>query len=106
MKTTVPYRVPTLPPLTWTAEHVRRTGLDREFAGGPPAGPDTVDGAEDASTVPSAAIATTAVTGWSLRTGPVIAGTISVPFGFVLASPGCTFRPKSPSTVPAGTPSG
>ena len=39
------------------------------------------DGAEDATTVPSAATATTAVTAWSLWTGPVIAGTISVPSG-------------------------
>ena len=39
------------------------------------------DGAEDATTVPSAAIATTAVTAWSLWIGPVIAGTTSVPSG-------------------------
>src|ERR1035438_9648313 len=41
------------------------------------------DGAEDATTVPSAAIATTAVTAWWLWSGPVIAGTVSVlPFSW------------------------
>jgi len=46
------------------------------------------DGAEDATTVPSAAIATTAVTAWWLWSGPVIAGTASVPSGAVRARPG------------------
>src|SRR5215470_14451814 len=64
------------------------------------------DGAEDATTVPSAAIATTAVTAWSLRTGPVIAGMTSLPSGAVRAWPGCAGWPGSPSTVPAGTPPG
>ena len=65
------------------------------------------DGAEDATTVPSAAIATTAVTAWWLWIGPVIAGTTSVrrpgPAG---PWPGCAGWPGSPSTVPAGTPPG
>src|ERR1700726_4125540 len=64
------------------------------------------DGAEDATTVPSAAIATTAVTAWSLWTGPVIAGTASVPSGADRARPGCAGWPGMPSTVPAGTPPG
>src|SRR6516165_11582518 len=64
------------------------------------------DGAEDATTVPSAAIATTAVTAWSLWIGPVIAGTTSVPSGASRARPGCAGWPGTPSTVPAGTPPG
>jgi len=63
-------------------------------------------GAEDATTVPSAAIATTAVTAWSLWIGPVIAGTASVPSGAGRARPGCAGWPGTPSTVPAGTPPG
>jgi hypothetical protein len=64
------------------------------------------DGAEDATTVPSAAIATTAVIAWSPKIAPVIAGTASVPSGAIWASPGCTVWPGSPSTVPVGTPPG
>ena len=64
------------------------------------------DGAEDATTVPSAAIATTAVTACFLGIGPVIAGTTSVPSGVGRAMPGCAGWPGSPSTVPAGTPRG
>jgi hypothetical protein len=64
------------------------------------------DGAEDATTLPSAAIATTAVTAWWLRIGPVIAGTTSVPSGAGRARPGCAGWPGSPSTVPGGTPPG
>src|SRR5262250_1198380 len=45
------------------------------------------DGAEDATTVPSAAIATTAVTARSLWIGPGIAGTTSVPSGASRARP-------------------
>jgi hypothetical protein len=55
--------------------------------------------------VPSAAIATTAVIAWWLRTGPVIAGTASVtpsPDGW--ACPGRAGWPGLPSRVPAGTP--
>src|SRR6516162_3521788 len=62
------------------------------------------DGAEDATTVPSAAIATTAVTAWWLWIGPVIAGTASVPAKPSRARPGCAGWPGSPSTVPAGRP--
>ncbi len=57
-------------------------------------------------TVPSAAIATTAVTAWSLWIEPMIAGTTSVPSGVNRAKPGCAGWPGSPSTFPAGTPSG
>ena len=64
------------------------------------------DGAEDATTVPSAATATTAVTAWPPGTGPVIAGTASVPSGAGRARPGWAGWPGSPSTVPAGTPPG
>src|ERR1035438_3564418 len=67
------------------------------------------DGAEDATTVPSAAIATTAVTAWWLWSGPVIAGTVSVlPFSWYGGGwpPFAAPRPGSPSTVPAGTPPG
>src|SRR5712671_1679195 len=62
------------------------------------------DGAEDATTVPSAATATTVVTAWWLWTGPVIAGTTSVPSGAGRARPGRAGWPGSPSTVPGGTP--
>ena len=62
-------------------------------------------GAEDATTVPSAATATTAVIPWLLLIGPVNAGTSSVPSGAELATiPGRAGWPGSPSTVPAGTP--
>src|SRR5260221_5509172 len=64
------------------------------------------DGAEDATTVPSAAIATAAVTAWSLWTGPVIAGTASEPSAAGRARPGCARWPGTPSTVPAGVPRG
>src|SRR5260221_11083618 len=64
------------------------------------------DGAEDATTVPSAAIATTAVTAWWLWIGPVIAGTASVPSGAGRARPGCPGWPGRPATVPAGPPPG
>ena len=57
-------------------------------------------------TVPSAAIATTAVTAWLPWIGPVIAGTSSVPSGADPARPGLRRLAGSPSTVPAGTPPG
>ena len=101
-KTTWPYRVGTLPPLmngrppgipvaAWTGS---------SLAAARPGG--YRDGAEDATTVPSAAIATTAVTAWLLWIGPVIAGTTSVPSGADRAWPSCA-APGSPSTVPAWT---
>ena len=63
-------------------------------------------GAEDATTVPSVAIATTAVTPCFLGIGPVIAGTTSVPSGVGWAMPSFAGWPGSPSTVPAGMPRG
>ena len=80
------------------------TGTGSSLAAARPGG--YRDGAEDATTVPSAATATTAVTAWLLRIGPVIAGTTSVPSGAGRARPGCAGWPGSPSTVPAGTPPG
>src|SRR5215470_19624960 len=59
------------------------------------------DGAEDATTVPSAATATTARIALSLGIGPVIAGTASVPSGVGWARPSFAGWPGSPSTVPA-----
>ena len=47
-----------------------------------------LDGADDATTVPSAPTATTAVIAWSPWIGPVIAGTSSVPPGLIVAWPG------------------
>src|ERR1700722_441755 len=46
------------------------------------------DGSEDPATVPPAAAATTVVIAWWLWTGPVTAGTTSVPPGAALAWPG------------------
>ena len=63
-------------------------------------------GAEDATTVPSVAIATTAVTPCFLGIGPVIAGNTSVPPGVGRTMPSFAGWPGSPSTVPAGMPRG
>jgi hypothetical protein len=63
------------------------------------------DGAEDAATVPSGAVTTTAVSAWSLYTGPLTAGTASVSSGFVTTIPGFGTL-ESPRAVPAGTPRG
>ena len=57
-------------------------------------------------TVPPAETATTAVTAWPPWTGPVIAGTASVPSPAGRSAPGWAGWPGSPSTVPAGTPPG
>src|SRR5258706_7687271 len=101
-KTTVPYGVGTPPPLTmWRTAIAWAAGAGSSLAAARPGG--YRDGAEDATTVPSAAIATTAVTAWSLWIGPVIAGTASVPSGVGRARPGCVGWPGSPSTVPVGT---
>ena len=65
------------------------------------------DGAEEAMTVPSVAIARTAVTASSLWIGPVITGTTSaLPSEVTWALPGRTGWPRSPRTVPTGTPAG
>ena len=108
MKTTLPYGVGTLPPLTQPGQQASM------FAGAAWTGSSLAaarpggyrDGAEDARTVPSAATATTAVSAWWLWTGPVIAGTTSVLPSVVGAWPGRADWPGSPSTVPAGTPPG
>ena len=101
---TLPYGVGTLPPLSMPPAIAEAAWTGSSLAAARPGG--YRDGAEDATTVPSAAIATTAVTAWWLWTGPVIAGTTSVPSGAVRARPGCAGWPGSPSTVPAGTPPG
>src|ERR1700722_12153934 len=80
------------------------TGTGSSLAAGRPVGYS--DGTEDATTVPSAAIATTAVTARSARTGPAIAGTSSVPSAATWTRPGWAGWPRSPSMVPAGTPPG
>src|ERR1700728_2382741 len=64
------------------------TGTGSSLVAGRPGGYRA--GAEDATTVPSAAMATTAVTPWPLGTGPVIAGTASVPSSAGWARPGST----------------
>ena len=99
------FDVPTLPLLMRPPTFAGAAGAGSSLAAARPGG--YRDGAEDATTVPSAAIATTAVTAWLLWIGPVIAGTASVPSGAELATvPGCAGWPGSPSTVPAGTPLG
>src|SRR5580704_3176871 len=104
-QSTLPYGVDPLPPglpMLWPAA-IAAAGSS--LAAARPGG--YRDGAEDATTVPSAATATTAVTAWWLWIGPVIAGTISVlPSGTARAWPGRVGWPGSPSTVPAGTPPG
>src|SRR5271154_284560 len=85
------------------------TGTGNSLAAGRPGGYRA--GAEDATTVPSAAMATTAVTAWPPGTGPVIAGTASVPSPACWTIPGWTPAglacwPRRPSTVPMGTPPG
>jgi hypothetical protein len=101
---TLPYGVDTLPPLMSPTAFAGAAGAGSSLAAPRPGG--YRDGAEDATTVPSAAIATTAVTAWWPWIGPVIAGTTSVPSGVVGARPGCAGWPGSPSTVPGGTPPG
>ena len=64
------------------------------------------DGAEDATTVPSVAIATTAVTPCFLGIGPVIAGNTSVPPRVGRIMPSLAGWLGSPSKVPAGMPRG
>ena len=86
-QSTLPYGVdaltPGLPMLWPAAITVAGSSLVAARPGG------YTDGAEDATTVPSAAIATTAVTAWWPWIGPVIAGTISVlPPGASRAWPG------------------
>lgn len=63
-------------------------------------------GTEDATIVPSVAIATTAVTPCFLGIGPVIAGNTRVPSRAGWTIPSFAGWPVSPSTVPAGTPRG
>src|SRR6266481_2015759 len=102
--TTLPYGVGTLPPLSMPPAIAVVAWTGSSLAAARPGG--YRDGAEDASTVPSAAIATTALTAWPLWTGPGIAGTASVPCGAGWARPSFAGTPGSPSTVPAGTPPG
>src|ERR1700686_3598199 len=99
--TTLPYGVGTLPPLSMLPAIAKVAWTGSSLAAARPGG--YRDGAEDATTVPSAPTATTAVMAWSLWIGPVIAGTTSVPPGSVVAWPFCA---GWPSTVPAGTPPG
>src|SRR5260370_26077717 len=102
---TLPYGVGTLPPLMMEPAAIAEVAwTGSSLAAARPGG--YRDGAEDATTVPSAPIATTAVTAWWLRTGPAIAGTASVPSGVVRARPGCAGGPGPPRPVPAGTPPG
>src|SRR5229473_7577123 len=105
VNSTLPYGVDTMGPLMkWGAASAPIAGSGSSLAAARPGG--YRDGAEDATTVPSAAIATTAVTAWSPWIGPVIAGTASVPSGAGRARPGRAGWPGMPSTVPAGTPPG
>src|SRR5580700_12055045 len=103
-QSTLPYGVDPLPPglpMLWPAA-IAAAGSS--LAAARPGG--YRDGTEDATTVPSTPIATTAVTAWWLWIGPVIAGMTSVPSAAGRARPGCAGWPGSPSTVPAGTPPG
>src|ERR1700728_906363 len=104
---TVPCDVDRVPLLTsWTTAICEVTGTGSSLVAGRPGGYRA--GADDATTVPSAAMATTAVTAWPLGTGPVIAGTASVPppacwtrAGLAgWAWPGLADWPRWPSTVP------
>src|SRR5260370_22326849 len=102
---TLPYGVGTLPPLMMEPAAIAEVAwTGSSLAAARPGG--YRDGAEDATTVPSAAIATAAVTAWSLWTGPVIAGTASEPSAAGRARPGCARWPGTPSTGPAGVPRG
>src|SRR6266567_3760956 len=94
IQSTLPYGVGTLPPLMGPPAFAGAAGAGSSLAAARPAG--YRDGAEDATTVPSAAIATTAVTAWWLWIGPVIAGMASVPSGAGRAWPGCAGWPGSP----------
>jgi len=101
VKTTPPSGVGTPPPLIIGPVAWAGSSLAAARPGG------YRDGADDARTVPSALIATTAVTAWRPWIGPVIAGTTSMlPSGVVVAWPGRAGCPGSPSTVPVGTPPG
>src|ERR1700722_1872793 len=110
---TVPPDVDRVPLLTiWPTAICEVTGTGSSLVAGRPGGYKA--GAEDATTAPSAAMATTAVTAWPPGTGPVIAGTASVPSsaGWTRAGsagwtgPGLAGWLRWPSTVPAGTPPG
>ncbi len=108
VQSTVPYCVARLPcfmePATaWTAI-AWAAGFGSSLAAVRPG--RYRDGAEDATTLPLASIATAAVTAWVLSIRPVIAGTASVPSGDNRARPGSAGTPGSPSTFPAGTPPG
>src|ERR1700733_1469763 len=107
---TVPCDVDRVPLLTsWPTAICEVTGTGSSLVAGRPGGYRA--GADDATTVPSAAMATTAVTAWPLGTGPVIAGTASVPSSAGWTRTGWTpvglaAWPLWPSTVPAVTPAG
>ena len=85
VKSTLPYGVPYGPnsPLVFAnLTEVTFSGAAGAGSSLPAARPGGYrDGAEDAMTMPSAPTATIAVTAWSPRIGPVIAGTASVPSG-------------------------
>src|SRR5580692_918914 len=75
---TLPREVDRVPLLKiWPKASCEVTGTGSSLVAGRPGGYKA--GAEDATTVPSAAMATTAVIAWSPGSGPVIAGTASVP---------------------------
>jgi hypothetical protein len=102
-QSTLPYAVDTMPALPVCPSAIAQAaGAGSSLAAARPGG--YRDGTEDATTVPSAATATTAVTAWSLCPGPVIAGTSSVPPWPGRAMPGWGGWPGSPSTIPVRTP--
>src|SRR5215472_2007544 len=84
-QSTLPYGVGT-PPGLMKAAFAGAAGPGSSLAAARPGG--YLEGAEDATTVPSPPTATTAVTARSLWIGPVIAGTISEPSGAAGAWPG------------------
>src|SRR5260370_38925495 len=103
VKSTLPYGVDTVGPLMkWGAASAPIAGAGSSLAAARPGG--YRGGAEDATTVPSGAIATTAVTAWGLWIEPVIAGTASVPSGARRARPGGAGCPGMPATAPRGPP--
>src|SRR5262249_30850322 len=101
-QSTLPYGVGTLPPLTRTPTLAGAAGEGSSLAAARPGGDR--DGGGEGAARPLGAVRTPRGAARSLPIGPVIAGTINVPSGASRARPGCAGWPRTPSTVPAGTP--
>src|SRR5580658_5329645 len=105
-QSTEPCDVATAPFFTaWPTAITFITATGSSLAAARPGG--YTDGSEDAVTVPSAAITTTAVTACPPWSGPAASGTTRVmPSRLGRDRPGWAGWPGWPSTVPAGTPWG